>query len=187
MRWNNTREPLKKLSNKQVYNICIDEAHCKQDLSDNRPLLRKQALKKPSLKKLDLPNRERYINEILRLPPQNTLLIYTNETPITFRGSQHRRVTTLRGVAVYIKMEKPYFTHIQWAVACANTCVLWPYTVWKTKNEKKINELKAKLNNKIQLLANLVNKQQLNVSISGTLEYKYIKMKQVKINIYNTE
>ena len=36
----------------------MDEAHCKQDLSDNCPLLRKQALEKPSFEKLDLPDRE---------------------------------------------------------------------------------------------------------------------------------
>ena len=113
MRRNDAKEPLKELSNKQVYNICMDEAHCKQDPSNSCPLLRKQALEKLSLEKLDLPDREWYINKILRLSPQNTLLICADETPITFGGSQHRRVTAPRGVAVYVGMEKPYFIHMQ--------------------------------------------------------------------------
>ena len=50
MKWNDVREPLKKLSNKQVYNICMNEAHYKQDLIDNCSLPCKQALKKPSFK-----------------------------------------------------------------------------------------------------------------------------------------
>ena len=119
--------------------------------------------------------------------PQNTLLIYTNKTSIIFKGSQHRRITAPREVTVYIGMEKLYFTHMQWAVAYINTHVPQPHAVWKTKNEKEINKLKAKLNNKIQLLADLMNKQQSNASISGTPEYKYMKTEQTKINVYNTE
>ena len=187
MRRNDAREPLKELSNKQVHNICINEAHCKQDPSDNHPLLRKRALEKPSLKKLDLPDRERYINEILRLPPQNTLLICADETPITFKGSQHCRVTAPRGVAMYVGMEKPYFTHMQWAAACADTRVPRSHAVWKTENKEEINELKAKLNNEMQLLADLVNKQQSNASTPDTPEYKYIKTEQTKIDAHNTE
>ena len=187
MRRNDAREPLKELSNKQVHNICMDKAHCKQDLSNNRPLLRKQALEKPSLKKLDLPDRERYINEILRLPPQNILLICADETPITFGGSQHRRVTAPRGVAVYVGMEKPYFTHMQWAAACADTRVPRPHAVWKTENEEEINELKAKLDDEVQLLADLVDKQQSNASTPGTPEYEYMKTEQAKVDAHNTE
>ena len=136
----------------------MNKAHCKQNLSNNHPLLRKQALEKSSLKKLDLPNWEWYINNILRLPPQNTLFICADETPITFRGSQHRRITAPRRITVYIRMKKPYFIYMQWAAACINIHIPQPHTIWKTENEKEVNKLKVKFNNKMQLLANLVNK-----------------------------
>ena len=187
MRRNDAREPLKELSNKQVHNICMDEAHCKQDLVDSRPLPRKRALEKPSLDKLDLPDRERYINELLRLLSQNTLLICTDETPITFGGSQHRRVTAPRGVAVYTGMTKPYFTHMQWAAACADTRVTRPHAVWKSENEKDINELKVKLDVEVQLLCNLVDEQRSKASTPGIAEYEFLEAEQVKIDAYNAE
>ena len=138
MRRNDAREPLKELSNKQVHNICMDEAHCKQDPVDSRPLPRKRALEKPSLEKLDLPDRERYINQILSFQTKKTLLICVDETPIAFGGSQHHHVTAPSGVSVYVRQDRPCFTKMQCAAACADTRVPRPHTVWKSENEEDI-------------------------------------------------
>ena len=59
---------------------------------------------------------------------------------------------------MYVGMEKPYFIYIQQTAACADTRVPQLYMIWKTENKKEINELKAKLNNKVQFLANLMDK-----------------------------
>ena len=87
MRGNNARESLKKLSNKQIHNIYMNRAHCKQDLINNHPLPRKRALEKPSLNKLDLPDQQQYIDQILSFQTKKTLLICIDETPITFKSS----------------------------------------------------------------------------------------------------
>ena len=187
MRGNDAREPLKELSDKQVHNICMDEAHCKQDPVDSRPLPRKRALEKPALEKLDLLDRQRYIDQILSLPSQYTLLITTDETPITFGGSQHRRVTAPRGVVVYVGMETSCFTFMQWAAACADIRVSRPHAVWKSENEEEINELKAKLDAEVQLLNDLVDKQRSQALIPGTPEYEYVEAEQAKVDAHNAE
>ena len=187
MRQNDAREPLKELSNKQVHNICMDKAHCKQDPSDSRPIPRKRALEKPALEKLDLPDRERYINELLRLPAQNTLLICADETPINFGGSRHHRISAPRGEVRYIGQTKSCFTKMQWAAACADTRVPRPHKVWKTENEEDIKDLQAQLDAEMRLLAGLVDEQRSKALIPGTPEYEYMKAEQAKIDAHNAE
>ena len=187
MRGNNAREPLKELSNKQVHNICMDRAHCKQDLVDNRPLPRKRALEKPSLDKLDLPDRQRYIDQILSFQTKKTLLICVDETPITFGGSQHHRVTAPSGVSVYVGHDNPLFTKMQCAAACADTRVPQPHVVWNRENHEDIQELQAQLDTEMRLLTDLVDKQQSNASTPGTAEYEYMEAEQAKIDAHNAE
>ena len=109
---NDTKEPLKKLSNKQVHNIYINKTHCKQDPINSCLLPHEQTLKKPSLKKLNLPDQERYINQILNLPSQNIFFIYVDETPITFRGIQYHYIIILNKISVYVGQNKLYFIKI---------------------------------------------------------------------------
>ena len=47
--------------------------------------------------------------------------------------------------------------------------------------------MKAKLDDKVQLLADLVNKQRSNASTSDIPEYEYMKTEQAKVDMYNTE
>ena len=187
MRRNDAREPLKELSNKQIHNICMQRAHCKQDPADTRPIPRKRALEKPSLEKLDLDDRARYINEILGLRSQNTLLICADETSINFGGSGHEHMSAPSGETCYIGSTKPCFTKMQWAAACADTRVPRPHAVWKTENEQDIKDLQAQLDAEIQLLANLVDDQRTKALIPGTPEYEYLKVEQAKVDAYNTE
>ena len=187
MRRNDAREPLKELSNKQVHNICMDIAHCKQDPIDSRPLTRKRALEKPSLSKLDLPDRQRYIDQILSFQTKKTLLICVDETPITFGGSQHHRVTAPRGVSTYVGQDKPFFIKMQCAAACADTRVRRPHAVWNRETEEELDCLKAKLDAEVQLLRDIVDEQRSKASTPGTPEYEYLEAEQAKVDAHNAE
>ena len=187
MRRNDAREPLKELSNKQVHNICKQKAHCKPDPFDTRPIPRKRALEKPSLEKLDLVDRARYINKILGYRSQNTLLICVDETPIHFGGSGRQRISAPSGETCYVGQTKPCFTKMQWAAACADTRVPRPHRVWKTESEQEIKDLQAQLDAEIQLLSNLVDDQRSKALIPGTPEYEYLKAEQAKVDAYNAE
>jgi hypothetical protein len=97
---NSPRKPLGELNAKQIHNIAQGQLHSSLDPVDQRPVTRKRALEKPALSKLNLIDRERYIEHILSLD-SSTILISCDETLLEFGGVGHTHVSAPRGVVVY--------------------------------------------------------------------------------------
>lgn len=96
------RQPIGLLDSKQIHNILQSEAHGRHQIGlDLKPITRKRALEKPHLSKLDLDDRKRFVELILALDSDKTILIGCDETPISCRGIGHTHVSALKGFTVY--------------------------------------------------------------------------------------
>ena len=126
---NSPQKPLGELNAKQIHNITQGQLHSSLDPIDQHPVTQKRALEKPALSKLNLINRERYIEHILSLD-SSTILISCDETLLEFGGVGHTHVSAPCGVVVFSdQASDPHFSKMQWDVACTDTRVKHPCLV----------------------------------------------------------
>jgi hypothetical protein len=187
---NINRKPLTQLNVKQVHNITQTEAHGRhqygKDGLDARPITRKRALEKPRLNKLDLDHRKRYIEQILALDEDNTILIGCDETPIEFGGTGHTHISAPKGITVYAdEASDPRFSKMQWDAASNDLRVTRPCIVWNKEDKQEAEVLTQKLTHQVGLLQAKVNYNRAEASKPRTTQYKLLHDINDDIKAYN--
>ena len=101
---------IKPLDRKQVIRITKDPIHCEADIEQPKPLTRKRRLDKPDLNDSDKQNRLEYYDWIDDAYKRQCILIYTDEKPYIFGGSEKgTHVTTPKGEVRYTSRKRQRF------------------------------------------------------------------------------
>jgi hypothetical protein len=180
------RQPLGTLNAKQVHNITQGALHSQADSIDIRPITRKRALEKPGLLKLNMRDRKRYIEFILSLDPDKTVLIGCDETPLEFGGSGHTHVSAPRGIVVYAdEASDPRFSKMQWDAAATDTRIKRPCIVWNREEQQETEVLMQKLAHQNHLLQARVEHNRQEASKPGTPQYQYLISLNEAVAAYN--
>lgn len=165
------RRPLQELRPQQVHNVLQGQVHSKLDRVDDRPVTRKHALQKIALSKLDLPDRQRYIYELLELDEDKHVIITCDETPLQFGGSGHpSHVSAPLRDSMFEDSKDPRFTRMQWGAASGDTRALRPVVLWKPESDEVTAELATELAKEQAKLDQLVDRQIEQAAIPHTAE-----------------
>ena len=154
------RTPLKPLDTKQVHNLRHAPEYCKADYIDSRALARKRAIVKKGLTEKDYELRKQYVEELLGLRNDDTVLIPTDETPCGFGGdSTKQHVTAPVGETVFTTARAESFTRMQWAGACSDTRVRRPHLIWEPEKDEQTLDLAKQLEEQNALAQEEVQRQ----------------------------
>lgn len=180
------RKALRELGAQQVHNIAQSREHCVADPVNQKPINRNRTLQRPSLKKLDLDHRKRYLEWILNRP-DDTIFICVDETPHDFAGGSGGRVSAPAGEPAYADSDASPFSFMQWAAASGDTRVKRPFKLWQREEEEQITTLARQLKDAIGVLKKYKEYQRHQATIPGTPEYRILELKNEEVRRINAE
>lgn len=180
------RKPLGELNAKQIHNITQGRLHSEKDPIDSLPITRKRTLEKPALSKLNLDERKRYIEYILTLDEDKTILISCDETALEFGGAGHTHVSAPRGVVVYTdEASDPRFSKMQWDAASNDTRIKRPCLIWNREEQEESQVLAQKLEHQNKLLRSRVDYNRREASRPGTPQFELISDLNAQVERHN--
>ena len=176
------------LDRKQIIHIAKDPIHCQADTEQPKPLTRKRRLIKPDLNDSDIQNRLEYCDWIDDVYKRQCVLIYTDEKPYSFGGSEKgTHVTAPKGEVRYTSRKRQRFQIEQWAAGCSSdVSIRRPHLCWDIKTQE-LPELADKLAKVNEQLREEVELRRWNCSLENTVEWAELKRRNDEIRAANTK
>lgn len=180
------RQPLRPLKAPQVHNIAQGLYHSALDKVNKKPITRKKPLQKIALEKLNLPHRERYIEEILLMKPSEVELILCDETPIDFGGcGGHKYVSAPAGEKVYQGVVDPRSSRMQWGAVSSDLRLKRRIVVWAPESDDLTAQLARELAEAQAELDSEVDRQRERAMQPGTAEHTHLAQKNDDVAHHN--